>query len=336
MQKNDVMKNWILISIIFCLLGCTTDDISPVDDTVHLAGFVDNGSGSSLGSYWKDSVYTALSDPGSSSRVSSLYVDGSTVFIGGAKWGASGHHQSVIWRNGTATIAEGVFGEPMVGSNNNSLFGVWTSDKGLGWLVHKNGTSQPLIDTAYSFGPMAMSRLGDDIYIAGSSSGPGMPPTYSPPQHAQYWENEQLMFRESEVSNALSVFPHKNGIYMAGHLYTPQVVSSTACYWKNGERVDLTDGNGTAVARSIFITDRHVYAAGMINGQAVYWKDGVVTALTTTGTNSMAHAIFVQGEDVHVGGYQDGHPAYWKNNVRKNIANQDKLGEILFLVVGSN
>ena len=113
--------------------------------------------------------------------------------------------------------------------------------------------------------------------------------------------------KEIKVSNGLSIFAHKMG-YMAGNLYDPHVANSTACYWKEGQRVDLTDGNGSAVARSIFVTDRHVYVAGMMDDQAVYWKDGVVTALTTGGTNSMAHAIFVQGEDVHVGGYQDGHP----------------------------
>jgi len=259
------------------------------------------------------------------------------VLIGGAKRDVTAPPADfVIWRNGTATIAEGVFGEPMIGSINNNIFGVWMSDAGLGWVYHMNGRTQPLLDTAYHFGPMAMSRLKDDLYISGCSSGPGSPPNYSPPQHAQYWKNERLMFREREVSNALSIFAHSSGIYMAGHLYTPNSANSTACFWKNGDRVDLTDGIGTAIARSIFITDKHVYVAGMINDQAVYWKDGFVTGLTTTGANSMANSIFVKGDDVHVGGYQNGYPAYWQNDVRQDIGNQDKLGQVLFVVVGSN
>lgn len=334
---NKSMKSYILIAITLCLLGCNNEDIDPVDSTVHLAGFVANNSGGSLASYWKDSVYTALASAGISSRVSSLCVDGSSVLIGGTKFDISAPpSQSVIWRDGTPAIIDEAFGEPMIGSSNNNLFGVWNSMVEPGWVFHKNGTSQPIIDTAYDFGPMAMTRLGDDIYISGYSSGPPLPPTYSPPQHAQYWKNGQLVFRESEVSNGLAIFSHQNDIYMAGHLYTPGGLTSIACYWKNGQRVNLTDGNGTAVARSVFVTDAHVYVAGMISDQAVYWKDGDVIALTTTGTYSMANSIFVQGENVYVGGYQNGHPAYWKNNVRQDIENQDKLGQILFVVVGSN
>lgn len=331
------MKGYILIAIALCFFGCSKEDLNPVDNTVHLAGFVANASGGGVASYWKDSVYTALASVGISSRVSSLYVDGSSVLIAGTKIDVnSPPHQTVIWRDGTATVMDEIFGEPMVGSRNNNLFGVWDEIGATGWVFHKNGASQPIVDTAYNFGPMAMALLRDDMYISGYSSGPGLPPNYSPPQHAQCWKNGQLIFRENEVSNALSIFTHQNDVYMAGHLYTPGQSIGTACYWKNGQRVNLTDGSANAVAKSVFVTEAHVYVAGMINNQAVYWKDGDVTALTTTGTNSMANSIFVQGTDVHVGGYQNGHPAYWKNNLREAVANQDKLGQVLFLVVGSN
>jgi hypothetical protein len=90
------------------------------------------------------------------------------------------------------------------------------------------------------------------------------------------------------------------------------------------------------MAKSVFLSDTHVYASGMIDNQAVYWKDGEVTYLTTEGAFSMANSIFVHGSDLHVAGHEHGHPAYWKNNVRQDIPNQDKLGQILFVVVGAN
>jgi hypothetical protein len=77
-------------------------------------------------------------------------------------------------------------------------------------------------------------------------------------------------------------------------------------------------------------------SAGMIDNQVVYWKNGDVQALTTPGMYSMANSIFVQGTDVHVGGYEIGYPAYWKNDIKQNISNQDKRGQIRFVVVGSN
>jgi len=330
------MKSRISIAIALCLFACSEEQVSPLSSTVHLAGFVANAAGGGVASYWKDSVYTALvngKDGEISSQVSSLYVDGSSVLIGGSKFVPKAQIPALIWRDGTETVIEGAFGNPMIASRNNNLFGVWPD--ATGWVFHRNGTSQPISDTAYTYAPMAMAVQGADVYASGYSSVPALPPTYSPPQHAQYWKNGQLIFRESEVSNALSIFIYQDDIYMAGLLYSPGGLTSIACYWKNGQRVNLTDGNGTAIARSIFVTDRHVYVAGMINDQSVYWKDGDAIFMTT-GTYSMANSIFVQGNDVHVAGYEHGHPAYWKNNVRQDIDNQDKLGQVLFVVVGSN
>jgi hypothetical protein len=333
------MKSCILIVVTLCLSNCGEEQVrTTVDRTVHLAGFVENAPGGSgegtLASYWENGVYTALENPEISSQVGSLYVDGSSVLIGGLKYGDNTSSAALIWRDGTETVIEGVFGKPMIASRNDNLFGVWLDTTG--WVFHKNGTSQPIIDTEDDFGPMAMALLGDHMYISGYSAGAALSPTGTAIQHAQYWKNGQLIFRESEVSNGLSISTHHTDIYMAGVLYPPGGLTSIACYWKNGKRVNLTDGSGVAVAKSVFVTDKHVYVAGMRNNQAMYWKDGDAISLTTIATHSMANSIFVQEEDVHVGGYENGHPAYWKNNVRQHIANQDKLGEIRFVVVGSN
>ena len=74
----------------------------------------------------------------------------------------------------------------------------------------------------------------------------------------------------------------------------------------------------------------------MLDDQAVYWIDGEIIALTTEGTFSMANSIFIHGSDVHVGGYEHGFPAYWKNGARQTIENQDKKGQVKFVVVGEN
>jgi hypothetical protein len=331
------MKRCILIATTFCLFGCSKDDPNPIDNTVHLAGFVTTNHGARpVASYWKNGIYTDLTNDSIDSNVSSLSVDGSSVLIGGNIRPHVVPSRAVIWRDGTENALDEAFGDPMIASRNNNLFGVWHTTGGAGWVYHKNGNSQPMIDTALSFGPMAMTVTGNDVYISGySSSVPPAPPTYVAPQYAQYWKNDQLIFRESEVSNALSIFVHQNDVYMAGLLYLPGNLTTIACYWKNGQRVDLTDGSGIAIARSVFVTDTHVYVAGMIDNQAVYWKDGDLIPLTTpSGMFSIANSIVVQGTDVHVAGCKNGYPAYWKNDVEQEIANQDKRGEIKFIVVG--
>jgi hypothetical protein len=242
----------------------------------------------------------------------------------------------VIWQNGEEKPLTDIFGGTvLIASRNNNTAAVWYDTNLSEWAIHRNGTAQPLVDTAFNIGPSGVAFLGDDVYVSGCSSfHDGSKPDNPTFQNAQYWKNGQLIFREPANSNALSIFIHGNDIYMPGHVYEPRATNSIACYWKNGVRVNLAMEK--AVATSIFVTDSHVYAAGTINDQAVYWKDGVVTNLTTSGAFSMANSIFVKGDDVHVAGYEHGYPAYWKNDVKQTIDNQDKRGQIKFIVVGSN
>ena len=330
------MKFCTLVAITLVLFSCTNDDPTPSDNTVHLAGFVTTNGGRPVASYWKNGVYTDLTNDSIDSNVSSLSVDGSSVLIGGNIRPHITASRAVIWQNGTESVLDEAFGDPMVASRNNNLFGVWHANGE--WVFHKNGTSQPLIDTAYEFAPMAMTLDGDELFTSGySASVPPSPPNYVSPQHAQYWKNDQLIFRESEVTNGLSIFVHQNDVYMAGILYGPGNLTSVACYWKNGKRVDLTDGSGVAIARSVFVTNTHVYVAGMIDNQAVYWRDSeVVTLAAPGGTFSIANSIVARGTDVHVAGSENGYPAYWKNDIKQDIGNQNKRGEIKFIVVGSN
>lgn len=70
-------------------------------------------------------------------------------------------------------------------------------------------------------------------------------------------------------------------IYLAGHAmeisgrYTP-------CYWKNGNRIDLTRKYDTddGEAYSIAISGNDIHIAG-ISGVACYWKNGERTDLST-------------------------------------------------------
>ncbi|HTE31634.1 MAG TPA: hypothetical protein VK666_14730, partial [Chryseolinea sp.] len=313
------------------------EQVSSTEKTVHLAGFLGTSSGGAVASYWKDGAYGGLTHDSIYSQVNSLYVDGSTVLIGGWKIVASSPPPALIWQDGIETVIDRAFGSPvLIASRNNNLFGVW--HEGLtGWVINKNSTEQPIIDTAYNIGPTGLTLLGDDMYISGCSVWHDGKPDSKTYQNAQCWKNDQLIFRESENSNAMSIFIHQNDIYMAGYLHDLTSSTITACYWKNGQRVDL---NVSATATSVFVTDAHVYVSGLIIDQgvdkAVYWKDGVATELTKEGTFSMANSVFVQGTDVHVAGYEHGYPAYWKNDVKQNISNQDRRGQIKFVVVGSN
>jgi hypothetical protein len=327
------MRGCILILITLCFLGCDDHDPNPADKTVHIAGFVVNSTGGATASYWEDGAHTALTHDSIYSNVHSLYVDGSSVLIGGWKWNPS-PSKSVIWQDGTENIIEGTFGgNTLIASRNNKLFGVW-HDSSLRWVYSKNGTIHQIIDTAYNIGANGLALLGDDMYIAGSSAYHDGKPDSKTYQHAQCWKNGQLIFRENELSNAMSIFIHQNDIYMAGYFENGAFPGNNACYWKNGQRVDLT--GAYAIGLSVFVAGGHVYVSGYMDQQAVYWKDGEMTVLSTPGSYSAANSIFVQGTDVYVAGAEHGYPALWKNDVKQIIQNQEKRGELKFVVVGSN
>jgi hypothetical protein len=332
------MKPIILVAITLCLFACGQEEVDPVDNTVHLAGFTANSSGiggdTGPACYWKDGVYASLTDDSVFSRVNSLYVDGTSVLMGGWRWVANSIPPGVLWQNGEETPVNGAFGTTtLIASRDNKLFGVW-AEGFEGWMFHKNGISQPIIDTASNISPSGIAVLGDDLYVSGSSSYHDGRPESRSEQHAQCWKNGVLIFRENATSHAFSIFIYQNDIYMAGYVYND--ASINACYWKNGQRVNLTDENVASIAKSIFVVGSKVYVSGMQNDQAVYWKDGSAIVLTSQGPYSMANSIFVKGTDVHVAGHEHGYPAYWKNDVKQDISNQDRLGQIQFVVVGSN
>jgi hypothetical protein len=324
------MKRLILVAFAFCVFGCNKNEVDPeVDNTVHLAGFVGTPDLGAVASYWKDGAYTALAHNDGGSQVNSLYVDGTSVFVGGYMLPPM---KAVFWHDGLKTeISGGTASATLIASREGKLFGVWHDEKSH-WVVLKNSKIQPMTDTALNFGPTALALSGEDMYISGAALSAD-----NAYQYAQYWKNGELIFRESKPSNAMSVVVYNNDVYVGGYVYITGTTLA-ACYWKNGERVNLTDGSANAVAWCVFVTDEHVYASGAIAGQAVYWKDGVVTYLThdNDGVLSLATCISVREPDVHAGGYDNGHPAYWKNDVKQQIANQDKPGQVKYIVVGSN
>ena len=315
-----------ILALAICFFSCSDEHVvTSRQNTVHMAGFLGTSDGLTVASYWNNVAYTPLTGDTNYSQVSSLYVDAGSVWIGGLSWTEGSPIKTAHWHDGQKTVIEGAFGSPLIAAQGNNLVGVW-EEPPTGWRLHKSSSSQPILDTALNVWPIALTLRGDDVYIVGCSSG------LDNKQHAQYWKNEKLIFKEEAFSNAMSVFIHKNDIYMAGYVQ----LGSThlgACYWKNGERVDLTDGTDNAITKGIFVTDDHVYVSGTINNQAVYWIDGKPIALTTNAVSAMANCISVSGKDIHVAGYENEYPAYWKNDVRQNIANQETPGQIRFMVV---
>lgn len=123
-------------------------------------------------------------------------------------------------------------------------------------------------------------------------------------------------------------------IYIAGYQVNG-VGQSVATYWKNGVRVELTDGSRDAWATDIFVSENNdvyvlgeetdVDATGQPTNNIVYWENGQRTIVATDATD--AFSIFVKNSDVYVlgrlggPGFSQGDAKYWKNGVASSFTN---------------
>ena len=134
----------------------------------------------------------------------------------------------------------------------------------------------------------------------------------------------------------------KYTIYVAG-----QPDYRIGCYWKNGERTDLTTTENymRATTTGISVSGGNVYVSGhykfgdMSYHAPCYWKNGIKTDLPLNGNRGgYTNDIFVSGSDVYVAGMVTAaikdyreilQPCYWKNNTLIEITDYPVLFDII-------
>jgi hypothetical protein len=202
------------------------------------------------------------------------------------------------------------------GGGNESYFNAcyWKNSARID--LHSRGASD---SKAFS-----ITVVGTDVYVSGSCD-----------YRACYWKNGKrtdLSVPARTSSEATSITVVGTDVYIAGNYgeydwYFNRFSPSTACYWKNGRRTDLSvpaETSWGASASSITVVGTDVYIAGDYDGDACYWKNGRRTDLSGGLSVTYINSITVVGTDVYVaGGYRDGvdyKACYWKNGVKTDLS----------------
>ncbi len=172
-----------------------------------------------------------------------------------------------------------------------------------------------------------LATIGEDVYSCGYYSFSGI-------HTVALWKNAALnpILDNSEITSeslGTTITSSDGNIYVGGYIKNSQD-KQVACYWKNKQRNDLTDGLTDAIVNSIFVDGTDVYAAGhytaainnIINTVACYWKNGVKIDLSSYA--SEAYSIFISKGDVFISGNYSTSlfmpiACYWKNGEKTDL-----------------
>ena len=130
---------------------------------------------------------------------------------------------------------------------------------------------------------------------------------------------------ESNSNDGNSNGSGSGGNNSGGNIYVAGFVSdgagnTTACYWKNGERVDLGPGE----LEDLVVVDGTVYSVGWTyGGSSYYWVGN--ESFELEGSAAEAYAIAVHDGDVYTTGRSSG-ACYWKNTKKTNLSGGDSSG----------
>lgn len=232
-------------------------------------------------------------------KANSIYVAGNDVYAAGENL-SGGSGRAAYWKNGN-----------FVSLTNNSA---------------RSGIAKSIVVT------------GNDVYVAGYDyNNNGYPYAI-----AKYWKNgtEVSLTAGTPYNYGLgnSIYVSGSDVYVAGYFANQNLGSVTACYWKNGQQVTLSDSTiSSAVAQSIFVAGNDVYVGGQLNNTrglggvqiATYWKNGQAVSLTKGPGWACVFSIYVDGSDVYAAGYEENiatggsFARYWKNGVAITLPGTD-------------
>ncbi|MEI6080242.1 MAG: hypothetical protein WCQ53_06385, partial [bacterium] len=261
-------KNGIQTNLNADSLSSSGDGIYASGTDVYVSGVCTTAS---IPCYWKNGTMAILSNDSSRGSAYGVSVLNNNVYIGGSRsisvpygMGYLSTPKAITWLNGVETILNGTasttdsaFVKSLFVTSGGTVYAAGEL-QGAGGVYYgtywKDG-----VPTTISTASVLNSIFVKDssVYTAGVSENRA---AYYAPGGAK---TLLAIPANASVSSAGSIFVDGQDVYVAGNYYV--LDKEYACYWKNGERTDLTDGMAThefSEARAITVKNGNVYVAG--------------------------------------------------------------------------
>ncbi len=220
-----------------------------VPDTTHYYAIV-----------WKDGKRHKLTDGKHDGFCNGIYADGGDIYVVGCE--------------GIGDLFDDGYYDPY----NLNVGILWKFKAG----EEDKADKTILSDGKYATSPLAVTKAGNDIYIAGFDT-----PVYD--RRAILWKNDKPTYLTDGTTDALAYCITSSGedVYVGGYIQPAEnKKGGKAVIWKNGVPQYLTDGTSTiAKVTAIAIDNGKVYAAGTERNsegrwRGVLWTDGQATYFT--------------------------------------------------------
>lgn len=305
-MKNKLLIYFLLLLFILVFIGCGSSPSSPPPPEIfngYIAGAISYDGISYVPCYWKAGVIHKL--PGAGCQINAICTSGTDVHCAG--FYVSGSTPiACYWKNDTKIDL------PEKHDTPNSIFVSNVGDvfistvNGVYW---KNGN----LETPPAFTNWNSIYVTEpDLYIAGKND-----------SGLFYWKNEtptSLIIPSYTTSLSYSIGQIKvigTDVYVPGG-YEVDNSGWIPCYWKNGDRFNLTALGATARVRDIYVFGTDIYLVGE-NGpnNKCYWKNN-----TRTDIGSGVINFDMIGSDIYQLGatsQTNPLPCYWKNGTQFNL-----------------
>lgn len=347
-SRWPVLVAGVSLALLFACAGNGHPQPAPPPD-VHVAGYVFNGT-ANVAMYWKNGIPVALTDGTKDAKAMSVVVSGGDVYVAGGWSSDKNVGVAGYWKNGVPVpMTDGTksaFAESIVVVGSDVYVAGYESDGSVGWDIvtyWKNGVAVPLSGPTRGEA-CSISVSGKDVYVAGWTfeTVEVSPNHYNTGPVAKVWKNglsTWLTDGITKMSVAESLVVSGEDVYLAGYTgpWGQGSFPYTACYWKNGAAMPLTDGTFGAKAFSIALSAGTVYAAGFTTAgggdMATVWKDGTPARWTTGNSTALILAMAVSGPDVHAVGYVGNTATYWHNGTAMALTDgrQEAEAQSIFL-----